>query len=63
MTTTITRRLKSQIRHARKQAATARRLEFRLRAEGRARAYATVLRWVEADDRRNTQSKSEGKTR
>jgi hypothetical protein len=49
---TITIRLKSQIRHATKRATTARRWDFRLRAEGQARAYATVLRWIEQEARR-----------
>ena len=48
----ITTRLLNQIRLVRQRATTARRLEFRLRAEGQARAYATVLRWIEEDERR-----------
>lgn len=50
---TITRRLQSQIRHAKKRATTARRWDFRLRAEGQARAYATMLRWIETEARRS----------
>jgi hypothetical protein len=45
-------RLKDQIRKANTRAKTNRRFESRLRAEGEAKAYQTVLFWVECQQRK-----------